>query len=219
VSFGHCSSSVAGSLNPQLLPSKSMLAALPRNWECANLHQSAYLDQNRYRAGYPRNHRKIPRREELYANTYIRPANWPFQNIELRKCYQLGWVGQVVCQAGVESALESALCVGRVEMHLFLASPACLWILCGASLARKAAGHLVLTKHCWVSFYRSLHLVMRRTLNTPLVLFSDLGAWFHNEIFRYLDCRANSLLWPFWPYSTPGACRTVPAVPDTHALQ
>jgi hypothetical protein len=30
--------------------------------------------------------------------------------------------------------------------------------------------------------------------------------------------RAKSLLWPFWPYSMPGACRTVPAVPDLLAL-
>jgi len=56
------------------------------------------------------------------------------------------------------------------------ASPASLRILCGASLAREAAGSLVLTKHCRVSLYRSLHLFMPRTLNTPLLLFSDLSA-------------------------------------------
>jgi len=70
------------------------------------------------------------------------------------------------------------------------ASPACLQILCGAMLARKAAGRLVLTKHCRVSFYSSLYLVMPRKLNTPLLFFLDLGAWFLNEIFCFLYCSA-----------------------------
>jgi len=70
------------------------------------------------------------------------------------------------------------------------ASPACLRILCGAILPRKAAGGLVMTKHCRVSLYRSLHIFMPRHLNTPLLLFSDLGAWFLNEIFRFLYCGA-----------------------------
>jgi len=74
------------------------------------------------------------------------------------------------------------------------ASPACLRILCDAILAWKAAGRLVLTKHCWVSFNRSLHLVVPRKLNTPLLLFSDLGAWFHTEIFRLLDCGARNAI-------------------------
>jgi hypothetical protein len=65
------------------------------------------------------------------------------------------------------------------------ASPACLRILCGAILARKAAGRLVMTKHCQVSSYCSLHLFMPRKLNTPLLLFSELGAWFLNEIFCF----------------------------------
>jgi len=63
------------------------------------------------------------------------------------------------------------------------ASPACLRILCGAILARKAAGRLVLTKHCRVSLYRSLHLSVPRILNTPLLLFSDLSAWFVKRYF------------------------------------
>jgi len=69
-------------------------------------------------------------------------------------------------------------------------SLACQWIRCGAILAWKAAGQLVVTKHCWVSLYRSLHLVMPRKLNTPLLLFSDLGEWSLNEIFHFLDCGA-----------------------------
>jgi hypothetical protein len=45
-------------------------------------------------------------------------------------------------------------------------------------LARKASSHMVLTNHDHVSFHRSLHLVMPKKLNTPHLLFSDLGARF-----------------------------------------
>jgi len=68
--------------------------------------------------------------------------------------------------------------------------PACLQILCGAIWARKAAGRLVFTKHCRVSLYSNLHLIVPRKLNTPLLFFSDLGAWFLYEIFRFLNCGA-----------------------------
>jgi len=67
-------------------------------------------------------------------------------------------------------------------------SPACLQNVCGASLARNAARCLVLTKHCRVSLYRSLHLVMHRKLHTPLLLYSDLGVWCLNEIICSLYC-------------------------------
>jgi len=60
--------------------------------------------------------------------------------------------------------------------------PACLRILCGAIFARKAAGCLVLAKHCRVFLYRSLHLVMPRKLNTLLLLFSDNSRGF---LIRY----------------------------------
>jgi hypothetical protein len=69
-------------------------------------------------------------------------------------------------------------------------SPVRLRILCGAILARKAFGRLVLTKHSLVSCYRCLHLVMRRKLNTMLLLFSDLSMWFLDQISRFLCCGA-----------------------------
>jgi len=116
MSFAQCTSSVAGSLNPLLLSSKWLLSALPHHRECINLHQSAYLDQNWYRAQFP-HHRKIQHREQLNSNTYIRRANWQFKNVELWKCCRLG---RVACRAVGESALESALCVGRVVVNLFL---------------------------------------------------------------------------------------------------
>jgi len=78
----------------------------------------------------------------------------------------------------------SRLCASvRWRCTCAFAAPACLLILCGAILARKAARQLVLTKHCRVSFNRSLHHFVPRKLNTPLLLFSDLGAWFLNEVF------------------------------------
>jgi hypothetical protein len=117
MSFGQCSSSVAGLLNPLLLSWKWMLVSLPHHREYINLHQSAYLDQNRQRARYPHHPRKSPYRQALYGNTYIRPANWKLQQVELWKCYRLRRVG---CRAEVESALEPALGIGQVGVHLFL---------------------------------------------------------------------------------------------------
>jgi len=75
-----------------------------------------------------------------------------------------------------------------------LACPACLRILFSAILVRKAAGRLVLTKHCRVSLYRSLHLFVPRKLNTHLPFFSDLGAWCLYEIFRFLNCGARKAI-------------------------
>jgi hypothetical protein len=53
----------------------------------------------------------------MHLNMYTGPANLPFESVELRKCYRLG---RLACLAEGESALESATCVGRVEVHLFL---------------------------------------------------------------------------------------------------
>jgi len=66
------------------------------------------------------------------------------------------------------------------------ATPACLWIHCGAILARKASGCVVLTKHSWVSSYRRLLCYMPWRLNTPHLLFLDLGARFLQQILRFL---------------------------------
>jgi len=74
------------------------------------------------------------------------------------------------------------------------ASPACLRIHWGAILAWKAAGRLVLTKHCRVPLYCSLYLFVTRKLHTPLLLFSDLGAWVLNEVFRFLDSGTRNAL-------------------------
>jgi len=83
------------------------------------------------------------------------------------------------------------------------ASLVCLWILCGGILGRKAAERLVLTKHCWVSLYHSLHLFMPRKLTTPLLLFSDLGAWLLNEVFRFLYCGAQNTFFGHFSHIQP----------------
>jgi len=67
--------------------------------------------------------------------------------------------------------------VGRRYTYSF-ASPAYLRISCSAILARKAFGHVDLTKCSRVSLYRSLQHFIPRKLNTPLLLFSDVGARF-----------------------------------------
>jgi hypothetical protein len=79
---------------------------------------------------------------------------------------------------------------GGVRCTCSIASPACLRILCCDNLARKAAGCLVMMKHCRVSLYRSLHLFMPRKLNTPHLLFSDLGPVVLNDTFHFIYCGA-----------------------------
>jgi hypothetical protein len=64
---------------------------------------------------------------------------------------------------------------GRGRCTCSLGSPACLRILCSAILARKAAGRLVMPKHCRVSLYRSLHLFMPRN-STPRFFSSRTSA-------------------------------------------
>ena len=140
-----------------------------------------------------------------------------------------GWGG---CSAGRRWSLlwspHSASGGGRCTCSF--ASPACLRILCGAILPRKAAGRLVMTRHRRVSLYRSLDLFMPRNLNTPLHLFSDLGAWFLNEIFRFLysgarkaivghfghiQCQAHVGLFQLYPTSSPcHGCRCVENLQD-----
>jgi len=70
------------------------------------------------------------------------------------------------------------------------ASPACLRIVCGAIVERKASRHVVVTKHSWVYSHRSLHLFMPRNPNTPLLHFSNLGARFLEQILCFLYCGA-----------------------------
>jgi hypothetical protein len=72
------------------------------------------------------------------------------------------------------------------------------WNNCCVTLERKVAVYLIFPNHCWVSFYRSLHLVIHKNHNTPFPLLQ----------------RANTLLLAFWPYSRQDECRTVQAALD-----
>jgi hypothetical protein len=76
-------------------------------------------------------------------------------------------------------------------------SPGCLRNLHGAIWARKAAGRLVLTKHCRRPLYRSRHHFLARKPNTPHLLLSDLGAWFLHELFHFLHCSAQEAIGHF----------------------
>jgi hypothetical protein len=90
-----------------------------------------------------------------------------------------GWRARQRC-----SRLWSWLSVSvRWSCTCSFGSPACLRILYGSIVAREAAGHVVLTKHCRVALERSLQRFMPRKLNTPHLLCSDLGAGCLNVIF------------------------------------
>ena len=122
----------------------------------------------------------------------IRISGGQFDDLrELNSGSVTGWGGRCAGQwwSRLRSRL-SALVGWRCTCSF--ASPACLRILCGAILARKVAGRSVMTKHCRVSLYRSLHLIVPRRLNSPLLLFLDLGAWLLNEVFRFFDCGARN---------------------------
>jgi len=91
-----------------------------------------------------------------------------------------GWEWSRLCRLHFASGRPSCTCSFE--------SPACLWILGSAILARKEGGRVVLMKQCRVSLFRSLHHFMPRKLNTPQLLFLDLGSWFLYKIFRFLYC-------------------------------
>ena len=118
-------------------------------------------------------------------NKYIRPEIDDLRTLNYRRV--TGW-GRW-CTGYRWSRLWSLLSASvRWRCTCSFASPACLRIVCGAILARKVAGHLVVKKHCQVSLYPSLHLFMPRKLNTLLLLVSDLSTLFLNEIFCFLYC-------------------------------
>jgi hypothetical protein len=56
-------------------------------------------------------------REHMYVNAHILLANWQFGEVELWNSYQLG---RVEFWTEVASILESAVCVGWMELQLFL---------------------------------------------------------------------------------------------------
>jgi len=156
------------------------------------LHQAAYLDQNLYRARYPRQmYRgwKIPPRDERYVNTHIRPAYCWYWGGEQWKCYLLMrldfWAAVAsALQVALESALESAVCLGWAKVHLFLCVPS----VCADSL--RAFWH---GRHLSVWFWRSIagcHSVAAFTLvcrgnSTPCFFSSQTSV--QGLLIRYCD--------------------------------
>jgi len=120
--------------------------------------------------------RKIERWEEEYVYKYIRVAHHPFGNFELPHGHR---VVQVAFRAEVPPVL--------VEVLPFLAPPACLWILCCVILARERDVHLILTHHCRVSVYRSLHCLGARIPNSPHFLMSECGMRYLDQELRLLN--------------------------------
>ena len=91
--------------------------------------------------------------EVVYMKTNNQVATGRFGNHQLHHCPR---VEHAAFRPEVESVLVSTICVGRVQVHQFLAPPVYLGIHWGAILARKASIRLVLMKHCRVSSCRSL---------------------------------------------------------------
>jgi hypothetical protein len=91
-----------------------------------------------------------------------------------------------------DSGLQSALGVGWVEVFLFLCvssvsadSLRCDFGMDGSRMFgfdEALPGIFVLQPLTFVP----------RNYNTPLLLFSDLSAWYHNQLFRFLDCAARN---------------------------
>jgi hypothetical protein len=64
-------------------------------------------------------------------------------------------------------------------------TPESLQTICGGIVASKTSGHVILTKHCQVSFDFSIYHFEHRKLNTPIVLFSDLDTRYLVLILQY----------------------------------
>jgi len=69
-----------------------------------------------------------------------------------------------------------------------VATPACVQILCSASVAMTASIRVVLMKHSRVSSYHTLDLLLPRRLSFPLLHISDFGARFLDQILHFLHC-------------------------------
>jgi len=176
----------ARSLYPLLLSSKWMLDALPHNdsvltiisqhiWIKIGIVLGILIIFEKFRKG------KACMRIRISGGKLTISDGWAPEVL------QVG-AGGVPGGGGVSAGARTLRRQG--EVHLFL----CVSSVSADSLRRhfgeEGGRHLVMTKYCRVSLYRSLHLCMPRKLNTPLLLFSDLGAWFLNEIFRFLYCGA-----------------------------
>ena len=100
----------------------------------------------------------------------------------------MAFQAEVAFRAAVALALMSSGCIARVEVQLFL----CVSTLHTESLrchfCKEGSCPFDLTKHHRLSFYCSLHHFMPRKHNIPLLLFSQFGARYLNQILHSLYC-------------------------------
>jgi len=107
--------------------------------------------------------------------------------------------GGVSGRGGISSGVGSGVGSGDSGLHqLGRGTPVSLHLqyVCGFCAVwcwrRMASGCVVLMKHSWVSFYRSLYHFMHRKLNNRLLFSSDLGARFLDPILCFLYSAAQN---------------------------
>jgi len=100
----------------------------------------------------------------------------------------------------------------------FFAPPACLWILCSAILASKAAVCFDVHQPLpGVLLSQSLPVDAQHTQHHACSLLG-LQREHSRLVFAFpLTWHAKTIFWPFWPYSMQGAGRNVLAVLDLFA--
>jgi len=78
----------------------------------------------------------------------------------------------------------------RWRNNLSFAPAECPQILGSAILPTKASISVVMTKYSHLSFYRGLHYSIPSELNSPLLLFSDLGTRLLEQVLGFFYCSA-----------------------------
>jgi len=182
------------------------------------LYQSAYLDYNWNRAGYPGQRHQdwtIECYKEVRVNTHIKVANCQFGNFDLPHHH---WVTQAVFWAEMALGVVLVVCVGRVEVDTCLSTyrvfadsarcnfvkwHLCVWFQWSLAECLSIAAFII---------YAQVTQLPASSLLRPLHEVSWSGIAFP------LSRRAKPLLWPFRPDSWPGTCQTVPPGPDLLAL-
>jgi len=109
--------------------------------------------------------------------------------------------------------------------------PACLGFLCCSIVARTAVVSLIFPKYSWVSFHCRLHIATLQKYNSPHLLFSDFGATYLDQAWRFLywvtqkssfghfgliQGKMHGRL--FWLYPTSLPCHTCRHVDDLQEL-
>jgi len=145
-----------------------------------DFHQSANLEYYHYGAWdpwYNDQDRTIKCWEAEYVYTHSRVAHLLFRSFEFSHCDQVAQV-----------AFCATVVLVMVDVHPCLCASSESADSLRAILARKTAIHLIFPNHGQVSVYRSVHLVMPGSHNTPLLLLSNLGSWFLDSLLRFCNC-------------------------------